>query len=286
MAAPYQAVILAAGRGSRLHEHTHEIPKALLPIGTHAVHDKTETNFLRQQVELLHGLGVGQIVIVVGCLREQVIAAVARWDVPVQLVVNPTPDIGTSGSLHSFQFAVRAGIGVLDGRMQTLLLDADIVYHRDALRRLLDASERSALLVCDLERIDERLREARCSSRRPVQIVYALEQALSKCFAEGAETRHRRYVANWEVLDGGMLALGFRGLLPEAILSRILTCYLEPDYPRYDFGEMHDRLYARGFTIYPGKGANKATFRLANMGGVDTDDMRAFLDAMRETISR
>ena len=43
MAAPYQAVILAAGRGSRLHEHTHEIPKALLPIGPRALNDKTKT---------------------------------------------------------------------------------------------------------------------------------------------------------------------------------------------------------------------------------------------------
>jgi choline kinase len=149
MAAPYQAVILAAGRGSRLHEHTHEIPKALLPIGPRALNDKTETNFLRRQVELLHSLGVTQIVVVVGCLKEQIIDAVARWDVKVQLVVNPTPDIGTSGSLHSFQFAVRAGIGVLDGSKQTLLHDADIVYHRDALKRLIDAPEESALLVCN-----------------------------------------------------------------------------------------------------------------------------------------
>lgn len=149
MAAPYQAVILAAGRGSRLHEHTHEIPKALLPIGPRALNDKTETNFLRRQVELLQSLGVGQIVIVVGCLKEQIIDAVKQWDVKVQLVVNPTPDIGTSGSLHSFQFAVRAGIGVLDGRKQTLLHDADIVYHRDALKRLIDAPEESALLVCN-----------------------------------------------------------------------------------------------------------------------------------------
>jgi choline kinase len=148
MAAPYQAVILAAGRGSRLHEHTHEIPKALLPIGPRALNDKTETNFLRRQVELLHSLGVTQVVVVVGCLKEQIIDAVKRWDVKVQLVVNPTPDIGTSGSLHSFQFAVRAGIGVLDGRKQTLLHDADIVYHRDALKRLIDAPEESALLVC------------------------------------------------------------------------------------------------------------------------------------------
>jgi 2-aminoethylphosphonate-pyruvate transaminase len=118
----------------------------------------------------------------------------------------------------------------------------------------------------------------------PVQVVYALARALDEYFAEGAEQRHARYVANWETLDGGMLGLGFRRLLPEAILSRILTCYLEPDHPRYEFGDMHDRLYAKGFTIYPGKGARAATFRLANMGAVDSDDMRAFIAAMRQTI--
>ena len=118
----------------------------------------------------------------------------------------------------------------------------------------------------------------------PVQIVYALEQALAEYFAEGGEARHRRYLENWRVLDGGVRELGFRRLLPEAILSRILTCYIEPDHPRYSFDAMHDRLYAKGFTIYPGKGAAQATFRLANMGEVFPDDMKAFVRAMAETI--
>jgi choline kinase len=149
MSSPYQAVILCAGRGSRLRERTQEVPKALLPIGPRSLTDATETCFLRRQVELLTDLGVKQIVVVVGSLKEMVIDAVARWQLPVQLVVNPTPDMGTSGSLHSFQYAVRSPYGVLDGRMQTLLMDGDIVYHRDALTRLLDAPEASALLVCD-----------------------------------------------------------------------------------------------------------------------------------------
>jgi 2-aminoethylphosphonate-pyruvate transaminase len=118
----------------------------------------------------------------------------------------------------------------------------------------------------------------------PVQILYALEQALAEYFAEGGEARYRRYVSNWETLHGGMTALGFRGLLPERILSKILTCYIEPDHPSYGFDTMHDRLYAKGFTIYPGKGADQATFRLANMGAVVPDDMRAFLKAMAQTL--
>lgn len=119
----------------------------------------------------------------------------------------------------------------------------------------------------------------------PVQIVYALSQALDEYFAEGGAARHARYVANWQALDGGMRGLGFRRLLPEAILSRILTAYIEPDHARYSFDDMHDRLYAQGFTIYPGKGADRATFRLANMGAVTPDDMRAFIDALAKTLS-
>jgi 2-aminoethylphosphonate aminotransferase len=120
----------------------------------------------------------------------------------------------------------------------------------------------------------------------PVQIVYALEQALNEFFAEGgAQGRHQRYVQNWEALDSGVRSLGFRRLLPEAILSRILTAYIEPDHPNYSFDAMHDRLYSRGFTIYPGKGAQQDTFRLANMGAVDVNDMRAFVAALAATLS-
>jgi 2-aminoethylphosphonate-pyruvate transaminase len=128
-------------------------------------------------------------------------------------------------------------------------------------------------------------REHQMQFTPPVQVVYALEQALIEYEAEGGAARHARYLANWEALDGGMLALGFRRLLPEAILSRILTAYLEPDHPSYGFDDMHDRLYAQGFTIYPGKGANRATFRLANMGAVAPDDMRAFVSSMAGTLS-
>ncbi|OGR12101.1 MAG: hypothetical protein A2341_23465 [Deltaproteobacteria bacterium RIFOXYB12_FULL_58_9] len=118
----------------------------------------------------------------------------------------------------------------------------------------------------------------------PVQIIYALEQALTEYEAEGAEGRHRRYMECFTALDSGMGELGFRRLLPPAQMSRILTAYIEPDHPSYSFNGMHDRLFSKGFTIYPGKGANKATFRLANMGAITPQDMTDFIGAMRETI--
>jgi choline kinase len=155
MAASYQAVILCAGRGSRLAEHTREVPKALLPIGPRSATDPTPTSFLRRQVELLHGAGVREIVVVVGVLKEQIYQEAKRWDVKLSFVENPTPDMGTSGSLHSFQYAARAQIGVLDGTKQTLMMDGDIVYHREVLARLLEAPQQSSLLVSALHRGDD-----------------------------------------------------------------------------------------------------------------------------------
>ena len=46
-----------------------------------------------------------------------------------------------------------------------------------------------------------------------------------------------------------------------------------------------DLLWDRGFTIYPGKGAKEATFRLANMGAITSDDMDRFIQAVRETVT-
>jgi choline kinase len=157
MSTAYQAVILAAGRGSRLASHTREVPKALLPIGPRSLSDATPTCFLRRQVELLHEHGVHDVVVVVGCLKEQILEESQHWGLRSRLrfVVNDTPDMGTSGSLHSFQFAVRSSYGVLNGERQTLLLDADIVYHRDALHTFLSAPEESSLLVSTNHRGDD-----------------------------------------------------------------------------------------------------------------------------------
>lgn len=159
-----------------------------------------------------------------------------------------------------------------------------VIARRDRIEAMKPVPGRSYYLcMASQHRFFEQQRQMQFTP--PVQVVYALEQALAEYFAEGGPARHARYVANWEALDGGMRKLGFRRLLPEAILSRILTAYIEPDHREYNFDLMHDRLYAAGFTIYPGKGASRATFRLANMGAVTPDDMRAFVTAMAGTLS-
>ena len=116
----------------------------------------------------------------------------------------------------------------------------------------------------------------------PVQVCYALRQAIDEYFEEGEAGRWARYQQNWEVLVEGLQALGFSFLLPYEQQSKILLAILEPTSEKYDFNEMHDFLYNRGFTIYPGKGAKKSTFRLSVLGDLHTQDITSFLDVFGE----
>lgn len=118
----------------------------------------------------------------------------------------------------------------------------------------------------------------------PVQVIYALRKALDEYFAETGEGRCKRYTENWDLLYKGVCATGFRPLLPLEYESRILTAFCEPLDPGYSFEEMHDYLYEKGFTIYPGKGARKETFRLSVLGDLYKDDITGFLDALRNYV--
>jgi 2-aminoethylphosphonate aminotransferase len=115
----------------------------------------------------------------------------------------------------------------------------------------------------------------------PVQVLYALDRALDEYFEEGGAGRHLRYTASWEALVAGLRELQLELLLPLEQHSRLLTAVLEPRHPNYSFKTMHDHLYARGFTIYPGKIPGLGTFRLANLGAIDRTDIEAFLEALR-----
>jgi 2-aminoethylphosphonate aminotransferase len=114
----------------------------------------------------------------------------------------------------------------------------------------------------------------------PVQVAYALNQALDEYFQETGEHRYRRYTEAWETLIEGLRRLNFSFLLPIEQQSRLLTAVIDPKDPNYSFDEMHDYLLERGFTIYPGKGAKEDTFRVTNIGAIDKRDIKSFLKAL------
>jgi 2-aminoethylphosphonate aminotransferase len=115
----------------------------------------------------------------------------------------------------------------------------------------------------------------------PVQVAYALRQAIDEYVTETEQGRWKRYQENWEALYRGLKTLGFDFLLPIEHQSKILLAVLEPKHPAYDFNAMHDFLYDKGFTIYPGKGATKETFRLSILGDLHLIDIRNFLEQLK-----
>lgn len=116
----------------------------------------------------------------------------------------------------------------------------------------------------------------------PVQTFYALKKAIEEYLEEGAEQRYERYKKCSEVLVKGMAELGFRKLLEDSEESKILTAFFLPE--NIDFDKMHDSLYKRGFTIYPGKVEKLNTFRIANMGAINYADINNFLISLREVL--
>jgi len=119
----------------------------------------------------------------------------------------------------------------------------------------------------------------------PVQILYALRQAINEYFIETENGRADRYAQMYRVLTAGLKKLGFKFLLEEKFHAKILTAIIEPRDKNYNFTKMHDFLYQRGFTIYPGKGAKEDTFRLANMGDISCDDIESFLKNLQEYLT-
>jgi 2-aminoethylphosphonate-pyruvate transaminase len=110
----------------------------------------------------------------------------------------------------------------------------------------------------------------------PVQSLYALRQAIIETKLEGIENRYARYAACWDELVKAVKKLGLKMLVPESAQSKLITAIIEPPSPKYSFDDFHDLARSKGFTIYPGKLSDADTFRIANIGDIQVEEMRIF----------
>lgn len=76
--------------------------------------------------------------------------------------------------------------------------------------------------------------------------------------------------------------MGFQFLLRDNQQSGLLIAIKEPTNAEYSFESMHDFMYNRGITIYPGKGAKESTFRLAILGDLYKKDIEYSLSVLDE----
>ena len=116
----------------------------------------------------------------------------------------------------------------------------------------------------------------------PVQVLYALKQAIIEAKEETIEKRYERYKDCCEILWGGLDKLKLKKLVNKKASSMLLTSIIEPKIEGYSFDDLHDYLYNKGFTIYPGKVSSENTFRIANIGQIYTGDMNKFIEILEE----
>src|SRR5256712_7635033 len=127
------AIILAAGVARRLAPLTDHTQKSLLPVGGRAI--------LARMLDALHAVGVGHVVIVVGHCADQVgaLAASAPSGITIECIHNPAYQKGSSMSLYCARDLI--------GREPTLIMDADVVFPREFLRRLAGSAAGQGFLI-------------------------------------------------------------------------------------------------------------------------------------------
>lgn len=88
------AVIMAAGKGSRLGKHTTDLPKSLLPL------DKDGNTLLDYNLNILDRLGISKIIIVTG-FNSQLIEKHTENNAKIKIIYNPFWDhCNVLGSLY------------------------------------------------------------------------------------------------------------------------------------------------------------------------------------------
>ena len=127
-----QSIILAAGMGNRI-SSSHSEPKILLKVGQHTL--------LERHLSNLRALGVIKIVICLGYKQELVIEEIRKLGMPeIEVVSNMDFQLGSTVSLWKASASAKKNC-------ETLLLDADVLYHPEIIRRLAKAKSNNCLLI-------------------------------------------------------------------------------------------------------------------------------------------
>jgi 2-aminoethylphosphonate-pyruvate transaminase len=119
----------------------------------------------------------------------------------------------------------------------------------------------------------------------PTHSLIAYHQALLELEAEGGvKGRAARYRANYETLIAGMRAMGFEEYIRPEDQGYIITSFLYPDHPNFNFEEFYRQLNDQDYVIYPGKVSQADCFRIGSIGRIFPADVRALLAAIRDTL--
>ncbi|MEO7540259.1 MAG: phosphocholine cytidylyltransferase family protein [Pyrinomonadaceae bacterium] len=141
-----KAVLLVAGRSTRLYPLTLDKPKCLLEVGGRTL--------LEHQLDALALVGIDELILVTGYLREMIEAKIdevrARYPYAFKYVFSP--DFATTNNLHSLWAAH-------DDLLDTdfLCLHADVLFHPGILQSAA-SDDRDIVLVAEPEILQETMK--------------------------------------------------------------------------------------------------------------------------------
>jgi len=134
-----QALIYAAGVGIRLTTTFGELPKILLEFGGKSL--------LERHVQRLREVGVVQLTVVSGYKHQLIEQALPRlrklYGIEIQALINPDY---TEGSILSLGTSIPV-LQSIASNESVLIMDGDVLYPTELLRRLVESPERTALLI-------------------------------------------------------------------------------------------------------------------------------------------
>lgn len=132
MNADTHAILLAAGRGTRIEGTTAE-PKVLL--------DLHGQSLLERHLKAWEAVGLHHAVIVVGYEQQLIREAVATLDTPLEITWIDNQEYAAKGNTHSMWLGLEASPA------GAIVFDADLVYEPAILKRFIDAPEPNSILV-------------------------------------------------------------------------------------------------------------------------------------------
>lgn len=147
-----KAIIVAAGRSSRLYPLTSETPKCLLDVGG--------TSLLDRALDLLDAMGIAGVVVVVGFQHEKIRRRIAGR---ARCVLNPF--FAETNNMGSLWLALPHV-----GQDDFVYLHADVIFHAALLERLVRNSSGAEIqLLADLGHVDEEAMKVRLAGGRFVE---------------------------------------------------------------------------------------------------------------------
>lgn len=130
-----RAIILAAGMGTRLGEHTKETPKCLIKVNGEEL--------LGRSLDLLERNGIQETILVVGHLADRIISfAGEKWgDMKITYIMSETYD--QTNNMYSLWLArnyLEQG---------SLLIEGDVIFEENVLREVIRDDREHSLWVVD-----------------------------------------------------------------------------------------------------------------------------------------